>query len=375
MKTDKNMQQSMDMAEDSRQKEWKLPSFTSELFQGRFRWNMINPFPEQDAEDKEIGDRYLEKLKTCLATYIKPEEVDANQELPVEAREALIKIGAFRMKIPQKYGGLGLSNMNYARAISLVASYCGSTAVWLSAHQSIGVPQPLKLYGTEEQKKKFFKKLTEGAISAFALTEPDVGSDPARMKTRADISEDGSYYLLNGTKQWCTNGPDANLIIVMALTKPKLVRGKEKKQISAFILNMDSPGVHVVHRSRFMGIRGISNGIIRFENVRIPAGNLLGKEGEGLKIALETLNSGRLIIPACSAAIGKYSMKICRQWANKRVQWGQSIGKHQAVANMLSEIACETYAMESISLLSTGLSDQNKYDIRLEAAMAKYYGS
>ncbi|TKG96456.1 DNA polymerase II [Puteibacter caeruleilacunae] len=374
--TDKNQaQHAMDLAEDSRQKDWHHPSFVSELFNGRFRWELITPFPEQDASDKKIGDEFLLKVKACLTEYIDPDEVDRSEKLSDEAIAALKEIGCFRMKIPKEYGGLGLSLFNYARVISFISTYCGSTAVWLSAHQSIGVPQPLKLFGTPAQKEKYLKMISDGAISAFALTEPGVGSDPARMDTKAELSEDGQHYILNGQKLWCTNGPDADVIIIMALTKPKIVRGKEKKQISAFILEMDTPGIATDHNCSFMGIRGISNGQLSFKDVKVPVENLIGEEGEGLKIAFATLNDGRLIIPAVSAAAGKACLRICRDWASERVQWGSAIGQHQAVASMLSDIAVETYAMQNVSKLSIALATQQRVDIRLEAAMAKYFGS
>src|SRR5207248_10400275 len=166
-------------------------------------------------------------------------------------------MGAFGIKIPKEYGGLGLSQMSYIRAIELVTSKDGSLTALLSAHQSIGVPQPLKLFGTEEQKKKYLPRLAKGAISAFALTEPGVGSDPAKMQTTATPSPDGKGWLLNGEKLWCTNVTKAELLVVMAQTPPKMVKGKEKKQISAFIVETNSPGVEVVHRCQFMGLRGI----------------------------------------------------------------------------------------------------------------------
>lgn len=366
---------SMELAEESRQKEWSHPSFVAEIFKGNFKWNLIHPYPQQPEEDKIKGDKFLAKIEEILKLHLNPDEVDETGKIPEKAIEELIKIGAYGMKIPEKYGGLGLSNINYTRAISLVSSYCASTAVQLSAHQSIGVPQPLKIFGTEEQKKKYFPRIAGGELSAFALTEPDVGSDPARMSTKAELSEDGTYYTLNGVKQWCTNGPDADLIIVMALTKPKVVKGKERQQISAFILETNTPGVEVKHRCSFMGLGGISNGTLSFENVKIPAENIVGKEGEGLKIAFVTLNAGRLAIPVCSAAAGKKCMSIVKDWSNKRIQWGKTIGEHQSVANFLGNISADTFAMESMSRLAIFMADLKNVDIRLEAAIAKYFCS
>ncbi|HJT17411.1 MAG TPA: acyl-CoA dehydrogenase family protein, partial [Thermoanaerobaculia bacterium] len=274
-----------------------------------------------------------------------------------------------------EYGGLGFSATNYNRAIGLVATWCGSSVAWLSAHQSIGVPQPLKLFGTEEQKKKWLPKLAAGAISAFALTEPGVGSDPAKMQTHAEPSPDGKGWILNGEKLWCTNGLKAEVIVVMARTAPKIVNGKEKKQISAFILDMNTPGVEIVHRCQFMGLRGIGNVLMRFKDVFIPKENLLWKEGQGLKLALITLNTGRLTIPAGCAAIGRRMIDIAQDWANERVQWGAPIGKHEAVAAKIAWMASHTFAMEAIVWLTSGLSDRGDVDLRLEAAMAKLFNT
>ena len=276
--------ESRDLAEDSREADWSAPSFGSELFLGNFRPDLVTPFPEQDPEDRAVGDAYCARLKKFLEENVDAERIDREQDLPDEVVRGLVEMGAFSMKIPEEYGGLGLSQLNYNRAVALVASHCASTAVWLSAHQSIGVPQPLKMFGTEEQKKEFLPRLASGAISGFALTEPGVGSDPAAMATTAELSEDGTEWILNGEKLWCTNGLAADLLIVMARTPPKVVNGRERKQISAFIVEMDSPGITKTHRCRFLGIRAIANGVIRFENVRVPAANLLGGEGRGLKI-------------------------------------------------------------------------------------------
>lgn len=366
-------QKALDLAEESRETEWKYPSFIAELFKGDFRWDLIHPWLEQDAEDKRIGDEFIAKLRPILERTIDPDKVDKEGEVPKEAIAALAEAGCFGLKIPQEYGGVGLSQTNYNRVVAFIGSYCQSTAVWISAHQSIGVPQPLKMFGTEEQKRKYLPKFAAGAISAFALTEPNVGSDPARMTTTATPSEDGSYYTLNGEKLWCTNGTVADILIAMAVTPPKVVDGKEKTQITAFIVDADSPGFEIVHRCDFMGIRGIQNGLLRFNNVKVPAENIIGKPGDGLKIALTTLNTGRLTMPGVSAGGGKACIHFARQWCNERVQWGAPIGKHQAVAALVSNIAANTFAMESMSLLSCAFVDRGKADIRLEAAMAKYF--
>ena len=365
--------QAMELAESARETEWKFPSFTAELFRGNFRWDLIHPYPRQDAEDKRIGDELIEKVRTVLEEHLDPIAVDETGEYPQSVLDELAKIGLFGMKIDQKYGGLGLSQWNYGRVLSFIGSYCQSTVTWVSAHQSIGVPQPLKLFGTEEQKQKFLPRLAKGEISAFALTEPDVGSDPAKMSTTATPSEDGSYYLINGQKLWCTNGPAASMMVVMAKTPPIIKNGREIPQISTFIVEASSPGYSVAHKCTFMGLKGISNGLLLFNNVKVPAENMIGKPGQGLKIALTTLNAGRLGIPAASAGSCKKYLLDCEEWVNSRVQWGVPIGKHQSIAKKIANMASDTFAMESLVYIACSFADRKNADIRLEAAAAKYF--
>jgi alkylation response protein AidB-like acyl-CoA dehydrogenase len=367
--------EAMEVAEASRQTEWEKPSFVGDLFLGKLNIDLIHPFPEQPADDKEEGDAFLPRLERFLAENVDADGIDERGEYDYGLFDGFNQLGAWGMKIPKEYGGLGFSATNYNRAIGLVATWCGSTVAWLSAHQSIGVPQPLKLFGTPEQKQKWLPRLAKGAISAFALTEPGVGSDPAKMETRAVPSPDGKGWILNGEKLWCTNGLKAEVIVVMAQTAPKIVNGKEKKQISAFILEMETPGVKIVHRSQFMGLRGIGNVVIHFKDVFIPRENLIWEEGRGLKVALMTLNTGRLTIPAGCAAIGRRMVDIAKEWSNERVQWGAPIGKHEAVAAKIAWMASHTFAMEAIVWLTSGLSDRGTVDLRLEAAMAKLFNT
>ena len=362
----------LEIAELARES-YSLPSFGGQLFMGNFVSFMVTPFPEQSDEDKKIGDEYIKTLEHFLLENLDPEEVDRTREIPKVVIDGLVKMGAFALKVPKEYGGLGFSQTNYNRIMQCVASYCGGTAVLLSAHQSIGVPQPLKMFGTEAQKKKFYPRFRTGSISAFALTEPDVGSDPAQMSCEAKLSDDGTHYILNGEKLWCTNGTVADIIVVMAKTAPKMVKGKERKQISAFILEMNTPGVEVLHRCEFMGIGGIYNGVLKFTNVKIPKENLLWDEGRGLALALATINVGRLTLPAASTAAAKQCLTIARKWGKERVQWGLPIGLHEAGEEKIAYIASTTFAMEAVAKLTSAWQDKGDFDIRIEAAMAKMF--
>lgn len=364
--------QALEITESAR-KEYQLPTFGGQLFVGKFAPEMLFPFPQQSEEDRRIGDAIIDPFIEFLQKNLDPEEVDASRTIPQVVIDEMKRTGIFALKVPKEYGGLGLSQVNYCRLVMKVSSYCGGTAVLISAHQSIGVPQPLKMFGTEEQKKKFLPRFRQGSISAFALTEPDVGSDPAQMACTAELSEDGSHYILNGEKLWCTNGTVADIIVVMAKTAPKIVKGKERKQITAFILEMNTPGIEMLHRCEFMGLGGIYNGFIKFTNVKIPAENVLWAEGRGLALALSTINTGRLTLPAACTGAAKQCLSIARRWGNTRIQWGLPIGLHEASREKIAFIASTTLAMEAITWLTCAWADQKNIDIRIEAAMAKLF--
>jgi len=365
MATQISEREARQVAEAAREGEWKLPSFGKDLFLGRLRLDLIHPQPRLDAAAVDKGERFLRRLRAFLVESVDPLAIERDAKIPESVIDGLKELGALGMKVPEQYGGLGLSQVYYNRALALAGSVHASLSTLLSAHQSIGVAEPLLLFGTEEQKQKWLPLVARTHISAFLLTEPDVGSDPARLGATA--TPDGDGYRLNGTKLWATNGAIADIVVVMA----KVPDGG----ITAFVLPYDSDGVTVTHRNAFMGLRGIENSVTTFEDVYVPAENVIGRVGQGLKVALTTLNTGRLALPAICVGVSKWAVKVAREWSNERVQWGQPVGKHDAVAQKIAFIAATAFGLEAMLDVASRMADDKRNDIRIEAAIAKLYAS
>lgn len=374
-KMTKGQRDALELTESARDEVLEKESFVGQLFMGKANFENLYPFPEPEPEKLAEGLPFLNKLKTFLEEHVDADEIDRTGEIPENVIKMLADMGAFAIKIPKKYGGLGLSQTIYSRAAMLLGTKCGNLTALISAHQSIGVPQPLLLFGTEEQKAKYLPRFGRGEISAFALTESGVGSDPSKMTTRAEPTDDGNHFIINGEKLWCTNGTRAGVIIVMAATPSKIVNGKERKQVTAFIVETDSPGLEVKQRCYFMGLKALYNGVMTFKNVKVPRENIVLGEGKGLKVALSTLNTGRLTLPAACTGMVRECIRINKKWTNERRQWGTRIGKHAAIAEKISKMTADLFAMESMVLLTSALVDRKEGDIRLEAAMCKMWGS
>src|SRR5215210_4912756 len=331
-------QQARQVAEAAREQEWRLPSFGKQLFLGNFRLDLISPQPRLDGAAVDKGEAFLARLRAFLETEVDPLEIEREARIPERVLDGLKGIGALGMKVPEQYGGLGLSQVYYNRALQLTGVWHAAISTLLSAHQSIGVAEPLMLFGSEEQKQRWLPLVTRDHISAFLLTEPDVGSDPARLGATATPEPDGSGYRLDGLKLWATNGAIADIVVVMA----KVPRGEDRRGgISAFV----------------------------------PLENRIGEEGDGLKIALSTLNTGRLALPAICVGVSKWATKVAREWASERVQWGQPVGRHDAVAQKIAFIAASAFGLEAILDVTSRLADDKTNDIRIEAAIAKLYAS
>ncbi|WP_285246356.1 acyl-CoA dehydrogenase family protein [Pseudarthrobacter sp. efr-133-R2A-89] len=364
------------VAEAARETGWDRPSFAKGLYLGSFDLGLVHPWPAADPASVEKGEAFMARL-TEYARSMSGRVIERDAKIPDEYIKDLAGLGVFGMKIPEEYGGLGLSLVYYGRALALLGSVHPSLGALISAHQSIGVPEPVKVFGTPEQKREYLPRCAAGAVTAFLLTEPDVGSDPARMGSTATPTDDGEAYLLDGVKLWTTNGVIAELVVVMALVPAHTDAAgtTHKGGISAFVVEMDSPGITVENRNAFMGLRGIENGVTRFHQVRVPAANRLGREGQGLKIALTTLNTGRLALPALCVASGRWSLKIAREWSNARTQWGRPVGEHEAVGKKIAFIAASAFALDAVFELAAELADAGQKDVRIEAALAKLWAT
>ena len=387
MATHVSEKEAREVAEAAREADWKLPSFGKQLFLGDFRLDLIHPQPRLDADAVEKGERFLDELKAVLAEHADPLEIERDSKIPDQLITELKRIGALGMKVPPEYGGLGLSQVYYSKALAIAGVYHSAICTLLSAHQSIGVAEPLRMFGSEEQRRKWLPLVAKDHISAFLLTEPGVGSDPARMaSTATPVGPEGAApsddefvatpvqggYVINGRKLWATNGTIADIVVVMAkIPKSEGHRGG----ISAFVVPYTSEGITVLHRNAFMGLRGIENSVTVLKDVFVPEENRIAREGDGLRIALATLNTGRLALMAIAAGASKWATKIAREWANERVQWGRPIGKHDAVAQKLAFIAGSAFGLEAMLDVAARLADDKRNDIRIESALCKVYGS
>jgi alkylation response protein AidB-like acyl-CoA dehydrogenase len=372
MPADAGYKEARAISEAAREKDWELPSFGKGLYLGNFQPELISPQPEMPVEAVQKGERFLSALSAFLQAEVDPQLIERENRIPDEVVDGFKELGALGMKVPEQYGGLGLSQVYYNRAMMLIGTWHSSLSTLLSAHQSIGLAQPLLLFGSDVQKQEWLPKVATTHVSAFALTEPGVGSDPARVTTTATPTEDGAGYLLNGRKLWTTNGTVADVLVVLA----KVPRSEgHKGGITAFIVPSDTDGVVVEHRIEFMGLRGIENSQTRYTDAYVPAENVIGREGLGLKIALATLNTGRLALPAICAGVAKWATKVAREFASERVQWGKPIGEHDEVAQRIAFIAATAFGLEAMLDVASRLADEKRNDVRIEAAIAQLYGS
>jgi alkylation response protein AidB-like acyl-CoA dehydrogenase len=372
MSADAGYKEARAISEAAREQDWKLPSFGKGLYLGDFRPELISPQPVLPTEAVQKGERFLAALGAFLQGEVDPQAIEREGRISDEVMAGLKELGALGMKVPEEYGGLGLSQVYYNRALGLAGTWHSSLSTLLSAHQSIGLAQPLLLFGSEQQKREWLPKVCTSHLSAFALTEPGVGSDPARVSTTATPTEDGSGYVLNGRKLWTTNGTVADVLVVLA----KVPRSEgHRGGITAFIVPSATDGVVVEARIEFMGLRGIENSQTRYSDAFVPNENVIGKEGHGLKIALATLNTGRLALPAICAGVSRWATKIAREFASQRVQWGKPIGEHDEVAQRIAFIAATAFGLEAMLDVTSRLADEKRNDVRIEAAIAKLYGS
>jgi alkylation response protein AidB-like acyl-CoA dehydrogenase len=365
------------------------PSFMAGLYDGRPEFDLLMPPPEPP-EERAAGEAFCRQLEAFLVHHVDPEQIEREAKIPEEVIQGLFKLGAFGMKIPKEYGGLGFSYKNYGRALMLMASWSNILALTVAVPQSIGIAMPILLFGNDDQKRKYLPLVAREAISAFALTEPMTGSDAANVQTEAVLDATGTHFVANGEKLWCTNGPIARYVTLIARVPVRRVQrdgkiawiatpdGKdaEDRVHSALILDMAAPGVTVRQRCQFEGCRGIENAHITLRNVPIPADQLIGEIGKGLRYALTILNVGRAIsIPAICLGMAKQAWQPTLDRAKQRRTFQKVLAERQIQQIRIGDMASHLFAMEALAMLVWHLADQHHHDIRIEAAVAKIFCS
>jgi hypothetical protein len=344
--------------------------FLSELFGGRCRFELLDPFPVQSDEDAEIGDRFLARFEADLRRFVDPDAIDEQGEIPGATLAALADRGYFGIGIPSEYGGSGLSLTNTYRAVGLLGSYCRSTAATLFCHACMGATRPLLLFGTEEQRRRLLPRLASGALSGFAVTEPGAGNDITAVKTRAVPLEGGREWLVTGEKLFITNSPIAEYLCVFAQTPGS---NGAPAGFTLAIVNTRSPGYRVLERCRFAGLRGVANGLVRLDGVRVPAENIVGVPGKAFEYLHPLVVYGWLSITAISSALAAACVRAAKQWASERVQWGAPIGMHQAVRKLLARISANAYAIQTMHRYCVSLAETGHPELVFSCRLAKAF--
>ncbi len=343
---------------------------------GSFREELLFPYPEGSADEVARCDQLLAALDHYLRTEHPAHQIDQEQQIPEWVTKRLFDLGVLGMTVPTQYGGGGFGITSYNRALERIGRSCGSTAVMVSAHQSIGC-KAVMLFGNEAQKAQFLPRMAKDTLSAFCLSEPNVGCDAGGQETRCELSADGSHYIINGEKKWATSGALAGLFTVMAKQKVRDPKsGKDRDVVTALICTPDMDGVEVFSRNRSKcGIRGTWQARIRLTNVKVPAANLLSKEGHGFKIAMTCLNYGRCTLSAGMLGGAGYSYEQALKWAKYRYQFDRPLAEFDLIKEKLARMAAYVYAMDAMLYMTTGYLDRGDEDIMVETAMCKIFCS
>lgn len=347
--------------------------FCKELFFGKFRQESILPYPELPESAQQAGDEMVAAVKQFCDEYIDAARIDREAIIPDEVIQGLGDLGVLGLTIGTQYGGKGMPQQNYCRVMEVIGGHCGATAVFVNAHHSIGL-RALDLFGTDEQKQTWMEPLMNGRqLAAFALTETQAGSDAANVRTRAEPTDDGAGYVINGEKRWITNGGIADVLTVMARTPDA---AEPDGKITAFLVTPDMDGFEVVEeRMEKVGIRGTATGQIKFTDMHVPKANILGPIGKGLRVALTVLDFGRTAFGATCTGAAKFCLRQMVNRANDRIQFGKTLGEFELVKQKIAEAAADTYAMESATYHTAALIDSGAEDYMIETAMLKVFAS
>ncbi len=345
-------------------------SFMKSLFFGVIDESLIFPFPQPSPQEADTLNALLEGVRRFFHANVDSARIDRESRIPDEVLRELKSMGLFGMLVPESHGGAGLTNTGYARVVQEVGGLDTSIAVTLGAHQSIGM-KGLLLFGSQELKDKYLPRLATGeSVAAFALTEPGAGSDAAAIQTRAEPRGDG--YVLNGSKIWITNGGIADLFTVFARTSP--AEEGVKPKITAFLVERGW-GVKNGPNEHKLGIRGSSTTEVFFENVMVPASNVLGEPGRGFKVAMQVLNSGRMGLASGCIGLCKRLLKMAVERCGERRAFGRPIGEFGLIKDKIASMMADTWALESMTYLTTGMVDGGVDDFSVESAICKVYGS